>query len=323
MGPRKTRMPGGGRKTTVAAEYDDAADFEVLDDAPPTPRRRSVQQSGGAAIWIVSCVAAVLVLSTVAVAVWLVKFKDRDDPAAQVAAEPAVAPKQEVKNVEQPAAPPANAPVVPAVPAANDPKDVPKDVAKVDNDKPVKQAPLQSALIPDDFPELIASHTRAAAAKSVVLLKVTGKDGVSEGSGFLGAEPGLIFTSAHVVGRGSPAIEATFNSGQENQEKTTAVDILGRDYANDLAVLRIRGVKNLPAPLPIALDACSLTENQPVCVLGFPAGTGVARRAEVQDTSVISLRKDADVGPASRTRASSSRSRPTKFVGCFMAESRK
>ena len=65
-------------------------------------------------------------------------------------------------------------------------------------------------------------------------------------------------------------VTVVLNSGQSD-EITSPAEIVAFDPEADLAVLRITGVRNLPAPLDITQDP-PVAETQPVFILGFPGG---------------------------------------------------
>ena len=94
--------------------------------------------------------------------------------------------------------------------------------------------------------------------KATAYLRVTmGNGQVAQGSGFFAAEPGLVFTNAHVVGMlgnasGLPnKIEVVVHSG-EPDEFTRVGQVLGVDRINDLGLIRVEGARRgLPEPLPV------------------------------------------------------------------------
>src|SRR5207302_1489264 len=104
--------------------------------------------------------------------------------------------------------------------------------------------------IPDGpLPLEADDETRRKVMRATAYLKVTRIGNLEqEGSGFFGAEPGLVITNAHVVGMGSagcaaPAnVEVVVHSG-EADEHTLTGEVLGADWVNDLAVLRVSGDK--------------------------------------------------------------------------------
>jgi V8-like Glu-specific endopeptidase len=132
--------------------------------------------------------------------------------------------------------------------------------------------------------------------QATVYLKVTTAGGqVSEGSGFLLGEPGIVITNAHVVGmlqaKAKPPtkVEIVINSGEADEAKVAGA-VLGVDRDSDLAVLRIEGKQ--PAPLQLGAKD-ELFETQKVYIFGFPFGEQLGKNITVSESSVSSLRKDA------------------------------
>lgn len=132
--------------------------------------------------------------------------------------------------------------------------------------------------------------------RSTVYLKVTLQDGaVSQGSGFLGIEPGTIITNAHVLQMmraSSPApkqIDVILNSGQPD-EQTFPGKLVGHDRNVDLAILKLAGDK-FPEPLPV-LNAKDLIETQQVFVCGFPLGQRLGKEITIGNSRVASLRRE-------------------------------
>jgi len=112
--------------------------------------------------------------------------------------------------------------------------------------------------------------------KAMVYLRVTLSDSrVLQGTGFFGAEPGLVLTNAHVLGmlraNGRPPtkIDVVLNCG-ETGEKILPGQLVGVDQASDLALLCLTA-KDLPEPLKVA-PAKDLQETEGVFIFGFPFG---------------------------------------------------
>ncbi|HKI35892.1 MAG TPA: trypsin-like peptidase domain-containing protein [Gemmataceae bacterium] len=149
-----------------------------------------------------------------------------------------------------------------------------------------------------DAPKLDAAALKQA-KRATVYLQVKLPDGSTvQGSGFLGVEPGLVVTNAHVLGMLDPdgrlplRVDVTLNSG-ESDSRTLVGKVLGVDRGSDLGVLRIEG-KDLPEPLKVG-SAKNLTETQEVYIFGFPFGKELGKNITVSKTSVSSLRKVAGV----------------------------
>jgi S1-C subfamily serine protease len=214
----------------------------------------------------------------------------------------------EAKRVAENNPPPKKAPVgdvppkndAPAVKEQPTPtKEVPSPVKE--QPKPaVPPPPRQVEIPPGPTPPTIDAANTRKVKKATTYLRVTMKNGqVAEGSGFFAAEPGLVFTNAHVLGMLGNAsslpskVEVVMNSG-EPEEFTRAGQVLGVDRVNDLGVLRVAGLQEgLPDPLPVDTTR-SLTEIQEVYVFGFPFGASLGKNITVSKSSISSLRKDPD-----------------------------
>jgi hypothetical protein len=116
------------------------------------------------------------------------------------------------------------------------------------------------------------------------------------GSGFVlktGKDTAYIITNHHVVrptvpvkhGTGKDAktvptkilnatVSVVFGSGSRKEQVARAV-ILGDDQQRDLALLKVTGLKDLPAPLSIDKPP-EVNETMPIYVLGFPYGKALS-----------------------------------------------
>ncbi len=105
----------------------------------------------------------------------------------------------------------------------------------------------------------------ARALPSVVTLHVKGGSESGTGTGFVLDELGHILTNNHVVqpaGNGGE-ITVVFNGGQ-----AVKGEIVGRDAGYDLAVVRVKGVRNL-TPLPLG-NSDGVQVGDPVVAIGAP-----------------------------------------------------
>jgi hypothetical protein len=121
---------------------------------------------------------------------------------------------------------------------------------------------------------------------ATVFVKVRAGGTLATGSGFLvraDGPAGYVVTNNHVIdpadgdapaGMAKPAIEVVFDSGTA-KERAAAASVAAADPLTDLAVLKVTGVKDLPAPLDLA-DPPQLLETMPVFVCGFPFGGRLA-----------------------------------------------
>jgi S1-C subfamily serine protease len=124
--------------------------------------------------------------------------------------------------------------------------------------------------------------TLAALKAATVFLKVEAGRESGSGSGFLIKTEGqtaYLVTNNHVIdpsdgqpGRaaGPTTITAIFGSGTKN-ERPARAEVLAADMRRDLAVLRVQGVRDLPAPVDHDHEP-ELIETMSVFVLGFPLG---------------------------------------------------
>ncbi|MCI0682674.1 MAG: trypsin-like peptidase domain-containing protein [Gemmataceae bacterium] len=161
---------------------------------------------------------------------------------------------------------------------------------------PVGPAPVQPP--PAAAPANVDPETVQRVKRATVYLRVTLRTGhVSEGTGFLALEPGLVLTNAHVVGMKNSdqppsSVQVSIHSGEPEEMRLNA-QVLGADGSRDLALLRITGAPGrLPEPLPLE-SAATLTELQKVYIFGFPFGANLGKNITVSESSVSSLRKDA------------------------------
>ncbi|WP_106430767.1 S1C family serine protease [Streptomyces sp. SA3_actF] len=105
----------------------------------------------------------------------------------------------------------------------------------------------------------------ARSLPGVVTLRASGAAEAGTGTGFVLDDRGHILTNNHVVApaAGGGALSVTFSGGQ-----TLRAEVVGRDAGYDLAVVRVRGVKNLT---PLALgDSEGVQVGDPVVALGSP-----------------------------------------------------
>jgi S1-C subfamily serine protease/regulation of enolase protein 1 (concanavalin A-like superfamily) len=175
-----------------------------------------------------------------------------------------------------------------------------------------------------NLPATPASSSAEALRKikdATVYVKVRAGRAQGSGSGFVIRSEGdalLVATNHHVVNPHmardeddadprlnsiKPVVTVVFRSGAgAGQEQTVPADVIAqeRDGNRDLAILRVRGVKNAPQPIPFA-DNPGLTETTPVLICGFPFGnidkmldrsTQGNPAITINKGSVSSLRKD-------------------------------
>ncbi|HEY1379944.1 MAG TPA: serine protease [Gemmataceae bacterium] len=159
----------------------------------------------------------------------------------------------------------------------------------------------------EQLPVAVLNDIKAA----TVFVKVQAGPLEMSGSGFLMLvkdDFGLIVTNEHVVTpptlptqRGRPArvlrpvIEVVFNSGRKT-ETVLKAEVVAADPFRDLAILRVRNVKDLPKPIDLAAKV-ELVETLPVYVFGFPFGEALSTSRghpaiTVGKGSISSVRED-------------------------------
>jgi S1-C subfamily serine protease len=124
--------------------------------------------------------------------------------------------------------------------------------------------------------------TLAALKAATVFLKVEDGRDAGSGTGFLIKTEGqtaYLVTNNHVIDlsdgqprrpAGPTTITAIFGSGTRN-ERSARAEVMAADMRRDLAVLRVQGVRDLPAPIDHGHEP-ELIETMSVFVLGFPLG---------------------------------------------------
>jgi serine protease Do len=111
----------------------------------------------------------------------------------------------------------------------------------------------------------VVTHVAETVSPSVANLRMRrGGRSTGGGSGVVITPDGFLLTSAHVVGRGSSRVRASFTDGRE-----LALRLVGADPLSDLAVLRAD--EPAPAAAPLG-DAAELRVGQLVVAIGNPHG---------------------------------------------------
>jgi putative serine protease PepD len=119
----------------------------------------------------------------------------------------------------------------------------------------------------DRAPESVAGIA-ATVMQSTVSIAVAGAGGRGTGSGVIIRSDGYILTNNHVV-------EAAANGGEitvtlDAGERELSAEIVGRDPVTDLAVLRVRSDRDLPAAT--LGQSRALVVGDPVIAIGSPLG---------------------------------------------------
>ena len=111
----------------------------------------------------------------------------------------------------------------------------------------------------------VVTFVAESVSPSVANLRMRrGGRSIGGGSGVVITPDGFLLTSAHVVGRGSSRVRASFTDGRE-----LALRLVGTDPLSDLAVLRAD--EPAPAAAPLG-DAAELRVGQLVVAIGNPHG---------------------------------------------------
>ncbi|MDQ6745825.1 MAG: CvpA family protein [Actinomycetota bacterium] len=124
-------------------------------------------------------------------------------------------------------------------------------------------------------PRVTSSPGVRRAARSVVEIGVSGCGQAGIGSGWIAAD-GVVVTAGHVVVAGH-AFRVRFKVGGETYPATP----IWFDPRNDVGILRVPGVKGVPA-LPLVRGP---RDGTPAAVLGFPLGRWKVRPARLGATS--------------------------------------
>jgi LSD1 subclass zinc finger protein len=183
----------------------------------------------------------------------------------------------------------------PKQPAAEQPKKLPAEQPKQPQAVPPDpQADKNVARVPAgpaDAPT-IPLQTLTDLKSATVFIKVEAGTTAASGSGFVVKAEGdtaYVVTNHHVItpsadrlpfrgprfNMGGPAtVTLVFGSGTA-QERSAPVEVVADDTEDDLAVLRVKGVKDLPRPIDLRANA-NLVETMGLYIFGFPFGTQLA-----------------------------------------------
>lgn len=103
---------------------------------------------------------------------------------------------------------------------------------------------------------------------SLVTISTSGRDGSDHGlgTGFVVSADGLIATNLHVIGEGRE-----FTIELSDGSNLRAESVFASDRNHDLAIIRVTAPEKPLPPLPLD-DASTLTQGQPVVVMGNPLG---------------------------------------------------
>ena len=305
-------------KPAVTAVDDDE---EYMDDEAPA-RRPAKAAAGGSKLPLILAAVGTFVAVGGGLGGYLaLSGKAKDKPAAEVAAvQPAVNPAPAMESAtpaaekpapEKPASekPPAK---VEAAPVGSKPADPPAPakgggglVAPL-SPGAVAKPDVASSAVPTktDIDQITLDKCKAA---TVYIECETHNGSGGSGTGWLGLEPNLVWTNAHVISMIAPGskkpkkLTMVFYPGtnQEREVPNNRIEILAVDRNMDLALLRVNSEPNLPPPLPIRLSA-GLRDRELLIPLGYPGGkkqSYLSRNTKppavtVSETKVMTLRKD-------------------------------
>lgn len=105
--------------------------------------------------------------------------------------------------------------------------------------------------------------------------------GSSSGTGFF-VTPNVVVTNYHVIAD-AKKIEVTFQN-----EYTVLANVIGKDTANDIAVLSVEGLQSKVIPLVIG-EAGSIREGERVYTIGFPLSNDLGTRHKISEGLVNGL----------------------------------
>ena len=116
-----------------------------------------------------------------------------------------------------------------------------------------------------EAPEGSTEQVAQSVLPSVVSIQVASAMGGEEVSGSIISSDGLVLTNAHVAGKPNAQLQVTLNDGSVHP-----ADLVGADAATDIAVIKIRDVKDLPV---ISFgDSDQVQVGQSVIAIGSPLG---------------------------------------------------
>ena len=301
-GPRAAAPPAGKRRgadgetairsgvRTGARPVRRRGDDEE-DEGPPPGKKGAAPKSksnkmpliiGGAVLGVVLLVGAVVG------AIFLLKGGDDDSGQQVKKSNPATQPTVTQASPPQPGGGQENAK---KNVAKNDVKDdVGPAVTRIEHPEAAKG---NDPAVKGDAVAGLSQDVQDRVRKSTVYIEVPS----GSGSGFFGAEGGLIFTAAHVLGMvqaGSPppaSIKILVNSGERDEWEAKG-KILAVDHSSDLAVLKIDGpVDKCPPPLKV-VPTSAVRITLEVYVVGFPKGMLVGRTVAFRQHSVSTFVQD-------------------------------
>jgi S1-C subfamily serine protease len=247
-------------------------------DAPRPARRapaKEIASSGRMAPVILAVAGGLLALGAVGgVAGWLLSSKTPDSVRV---ADNASAPAKADNSARQDEAPKKGPPTKPAQDADKD--RVPPEAAAPP--PPLARAEPKPAEPAGGDGKLPAAALAALKAATVFVKVNLGKLEAS-GSGFLmrvDGNVGYVVTNDHVIAapprlRIKPRVSLVFWSGTK-QEKTVSAQVVATDPDRDIAMLKVTGLPEFPAPLDLE-QRVELTETMTVWILGFPFGEMLA-----------------------------------------------
>lgn len=306
---RSKSSSSSGAPTPKARRADEARTFdspdEVLPSLEPAPgsarsapraavsasRPKSSadgKSSSRARILVAGGIGTVLLI---VLAIFLIRSTSEDQSEAESKASPAVAAvTREAEPVEAPG--PESKPAVQESSAPSTPTLTP--VAEAVAAAPAVATPAVNPLerAGEDAGLESPAQANARVKDATVFLKVKTPGGSGSGTGFVirvDGDKALIATNDHVVShesengegpkaeandKGKPNVTVVFRSGSGgDREQSAPATIIATDHDGnrDLAILEVKGIKNLPKPV-ILSQKVEPVETMPVLIFGFPFG---------------------------------------------------
>jgi S1-C subfamily serine protease len=173
------------------------------------------------------------------------------------------------------------------------------------NPDPIKDPDPEPIKMPDPIkdpepkkePDGLAPELERARKATVQISALLPNNKRSDGSGFFGVEPGLVFTNAHLLGMLDPnapppnEIKVTYTTN-DGASASALANLVGVDSAADLAALRI-DQPNVPSSL-LFEDPSKIAEAQAINVFGYTTNQKGAKKCNYIPNTIATIRKSPD-----------------------------